>query len=445
MFAKYIFLSLLTLLFQGFFYCENIAVADEQGTVNVNALVPAGEISPGPSPSGGGAVLIFDTQAPQISNVNITEITVSSALISWNTNENSSAYIYYGKTLSYEIGSLQTHSENLVSSHEIKLENLQANKFYYFQVRSLDSVGNQSIKDGFQFRTLAERKNVANVSNFQAVEGDSLVSLSWQNPLIADFQAVKIFRSEIFYPKGFEDGALIYNGKENFFIDKNLINDIVYYYTIFVYDANDNYSSGAVAKATPQKFGLPTSFPAVTPILFPAVTPIFSPILTPIILPSPKISSIKLEDFDFDQGAGNLKIIDGKIEVELGKVLTVSIDAQKVPEAVGMMMLILAQDGEPQSFLFKIESEKNKYSVSFAPPAFGGVYSLTNAFLDKNNNPIQAISGNLIVKVGEKPAEEVPWYIDLLWIFLIIFIILVARMAWKLVKKALVKNKKKIK
>lgn len=408
-----------------------------EDTVNVNALVPSEEISPSPGSSSGGGVPVFDTEAPQILDVKIIEITLNSAIISWKTNESSSAYIYYGKTLSYETGSLQIHSETLNSVHRTKLENLEANTQYYFQVRALDSAGNQSIKDGFQFRTLAERKIISNVSKFQAVGGDSLINLSWQNPSDADLGGVKIFRSEKFYPLNPEEGALIYNGKGNSFIDINLANGTIYYYTAFVYDSSDNYSSGAVVKAMPLKLGMPTSTPPAPSGV--EGTPLASPISQ--ISPVPGITNFKLEDFVFSQNEKNLEIKDKKIEVEFGKSLIISIDSKKVPGLVGTMMFILAQDGEPQSFLFKSDAEKNEYLVSFAPPAIGGVYSLTIAVLDKNNNPAQAISGNLVVSVAEKIAEKAPWYIDLLWIFLIIFIILIARSARIIYKKARKKNK----
>lgn len=402
-------------------------------TVNVNALVPSEETSPGPAPiGGGGAIPFFDTLPPQISGVKITEITLHSALISWNTNENSSAYIYYGQTLSYEIGSRQAHPDTFISTHEIKLENLEANTRYYFQARSLDSAGNQSIKDGFEFRTLAEKKIIANIGEFKAVAGDGEIFLSWRSPLSADFQAMKILRREKFYPKSLEEGLLIYDGKENSFIDKNLVNGITYYYTVFAYDASGNYSSGAVAKAMPWKFGLPFPSPTLTPQI--SSSPVISPIVS--VFPSPEIANLKLEDFNFSQGGKNLKITEGKIEVDSGKSLVVAIDVKKIPESVGTIMFILAQDGEPQSFLFKFDAAKNEYSVSFAPPDIGGVYSLTIAILDKNNNPAQAISGNLIVSVASQELKKSPWYIDWLWIFLIIFIILAARAAWRIYSKA---------
>ncbi len=425
------------ILFLAIFFLFNFSGASFsralEDTVNVNALVPGEETSPGPYIGGGGGAAPFiDVTPPQIFDVKIAEIVLDSAIITWKTSENSSAYIYYGKTLFYEIGSLQAHPETFISSHEIKLENLEANTRYYFQIRSLDGAGNQSIKDGFEFRTLAARKIVPNVNFFKARAGDGEIFLSWQNPPDSDFQAIKIFRSDKFYPKSPEDGALVYNGRENSFIDKNLTNGTVYYYTAFVFDAGGNYSSGAAAKAVPRKPGQPVASPVATPIA--SVAPQVSPV--------PEITNLKLEDFIFTQDSKSLKIIDGKIEAESGKSIIISIDSGKVSELVGTMMFILAQDGEAQTFLFKKDEEKNEYSASFIPPALGGVYSLTIAVLDKKNDPIQAISGSLIVNVAERAAEGVPWYIDLLWIFLIIFIILVLRAVWRIIRKAREKNKR---
>lgn len=431
---RYFFIFLLILLWQSFFNFAGAQVVSQQGDVNINASVPSEGAG-----AGGSIPIISDVVASEIFDIKIDNVTLNSAKVSWKTSELAVPELNYGRAADLEKSYI---GESFTIENYVFLENLSPQTIYYFEIIAIDRGGNRSFVKDLKFTTLGLSDNSppANVSMFRAIGGDSEINLSWQNPPDSDFQGVKIFRSEIFYPKNQEDGALIYEGKENSFVDKNLINGILYYYTVFAYDFSGNYSSGAVAKAVPQKPG------QFTPLPSPVLTPSFSPIPTflpsPLISPIPDIANLKLEDFNFAQEGNGLKIIDNKIEVESEKSLVVSINFEKVPELAGTIMLILAQDGEPQSFLFKKDAKKDEYSVSFTPPAAGGIYSLTIALLDKKNNPMQAISGNLIVNVSGKTPEKAPWYLDLLWIFLILFIIMVLRAMWKIYRKAREKNKR---
>lgn len=436
LFASF-FLSFFIL--QSFFICASAQVISEQDSVNVNASVPgASPVDLGGGGGGGGAPIISDIVPPEIFDIKVDNINFNSARISWKTNEISVPQLSYGKTAAFE----KTYiGESFTLENSIFLENLLPQTIYYFEIIATDRGGIRTFAKDLKFVTLGLPDNIspANVSRFRAVSGDSEINLSWKNPADPDFQGVKIYRSENFYPKDQKGGVLIYDGKESFFIDKDLVNGILYYYTAFAYDYSGNYSSGAVVKARPQKYVLPTPLPSQMPS--PSLLPTASP---PQISPVPSvIPSLKLDDFAFSQDGKDLKNTDGKIEVESGKDLTVSIDPKKVSEMIGTMMFILAQDGEPESFLFKKDIDKNEYSVSFAPPALGGVYSLTIAVLDKKNDPVQAISGNVIVSVAEKKPEKPFWYVDLLWLFLIIFIILLLRALWKIIRKAREENKRK--
>jgi hypothetical protein len=90
--------------------------------------------------------------------------TNNSATINWNTNENSSAIVYYGTsfpsmvegspTTGVTIGgsSMLAHSD-LRSSHSATLNSLSSNTMYYYVLYVRDAEGNESISWPATFRT----------------------------------------------------------------------------------------------------------------------------------------------------------------------------------------------------------------------------------------------------------------------------------------------------
>src|SRR5690606_8513413 len=66
-------------------------------------------------------------------------------------------------------------------------------------------------------------------------------------------------RSATGYPTGPNDGTVEYSGTGTSFVDNGVTNGITYYYALFSFDDVPNYSSGAVATATPS--GAPDTTP----------------------------------------------------------------------------------------------------------------------------------------------------------------------------------------
>lgn len=199
---------------------------------------------------GGGTPLIYDTVPPKIYDVQISGITTRNAEISWKTDENASSYLYYGKTISYEIGIIQAHQESITFFHEIILSDLEENTKYYFQLRSLDSAGNQAIKDGYEFTTLPDIKTPPSVNLFIAEAVEGKIILSWKNPLDANFAGVQINRKVNFPSLNIDDGEIIYSGTSEIFEDISIEDKIKYFYTAFSYNNSNNFSSGVVVFAT---------------------------------------------------------------------------------------------------------------------------------------------------------------------------------------------------
>ena len=248
---KIIFIAFI--IFLNAFNAQNCLSASSS-QMNVDAYVDAGTFE---EEGGGGAPLIYDTAPPKIYDVQISEITTHSVEITWKTDENASAYLYYGKTAAYEIGIIQAHQESITFFHEISLDGLEKNTKYYFQLRSLDSAGNQGIKDGYEFTTLPEIEGPANVISFTAEAVEEKIILSWENPSDANFAGVQINRKTNFPSLNPNDGEMIYSRAGRSFADLDIENGVKYFYTAFSYNNSENFSSGVVAFATGIKTGGP--------------------------------------------------------------------------------------------------------------------------------------------------------------------------------------------
>ncbi len=257
-------------IFLSIFDAHNYLVkAAVQGQMNIDAYVDAET-----SGIGEGVPFIPDSAPPAIYDVQIFEITAQSARVSWKTNENSSAYLYYGKTPSYEIGILQDHPESIGLSHKIKIDGLESGIKYYFQLRSLDSAGNQGIKDGYSFITLSSFISPPNISFFIAQSQEGKIILSWKNQQSGNFSGVQINKNINSPALDPQSGEIIYSGTGENFADTSIKNGVRYFYTAFSYDSAGSFSSGVVASAV----GIKTT---ITPIPRPAPTPI--PTIPPII------------------------------------------------------------------------------------------------------------------------------------------------------------------
>jgi peroxiredoxin len=93
-----------------------------------------------------------DTTAPTISGVNVN-ITESSAIITWTTNEPATGQVNYGETETY--GSTTTLDTNLSKTHTVTLTGLDDGTTYNFQVMSKDSSGNTATSTNQTFKTPA--------------------------------------------------------------------------------------------------------------------------------------------------------------------------------------------------------------------------------------------------------------------------------------------------
>ncbi|MBY0554694.1 fibronectin type III domain-containing protein [bacterium] len=111
-------------------------------------------VNPDSPLDGGGAVpgdCLLDTASPNISSIQVVNITSNSARVQWLTNESSTSQEGHGITGPTTVS---TENTSMVTFHAMDITGLQPYKYYQYNVRSKDSCGNQSVSGTRSFRTL---------------------------------------------------------------------------------------------------------------------------------------------------------------------------------------------------------------------------------------------------------------------------------------------------
>ncbi len=85
-----------------------------------------------------------DCIAPSIFNVSSSEVTVTGAVVSWQTDETSDSLVYYGSSFPL---TMTSYDPALTTDHTITLEGLEECTVYYFYVVSEDQAGNIALDD----------------------------------------------------------------------------------------------------------------------------------------------------------------------------------------------------------------------------------------------------------------------------------------------------------
>lgn len=215
-------------------YYYKISVTDSVGQVtNYTGTFSTLPIPPPPP----------DTEPPIISNVVVTP-NITSAGITWNTNESANSQILYGLTSAYGSSAIDN---NLVLNHSVNLVDLIPNTTYHYKIFSTDGSGNSASTVDATFTTLPDAVSPPNVSNLQIQTNLNSFTLTWLNPSLAvvpDFAGVKILRKVSSSSANVGDGTLVYSGGAQIFVDSNVLPNVNYYYTVFSFDTSNNYSSG---------------------------------------------------------------------------------------------------------------------------------------------------------------------------------------------------------
>ncbi|MCH7529607.1 fibronectin type III domain-containing protein [Patescibacteria group bacterium] len=97
-----------------------------------------------------------DTTAPVISSVASANITASTTVVTWTTDENADSTVYYDTTSGFTISESIPKVEDgiLTVSHSLDITGLTASTTYHFIVESVDSLSNTATSSEQSFTTL---------------------------------------------------------------------------------------------------------------------------------------------------------------------------------------------------------------------------------------------------------------------------------------------------
>lgn len=129
----------------------------------------------GASNSSGDA--IFTTTAEQgITNIRLSDITYTSALISWTTDNATKESVRYGKSIAYD-KTVEGQSLSFTTNHTVKLDNLDAGSDYHAQIVATSESGEISRSNDLLFTTLAN-PNFVRIT--VAIVSENRVTINWQ-------------------------------------------------------------------------------------------------------------------------------------------------------------------------------------------------------------------------------------------------------------------------
>ncbi len=118
--------------------------------------------------------------APGVAEVTVSDINLTSAIISWKTTTIATSKIYYGLTNTYG-QELSDNSGSGVTTHNVKLTNLSNSSTYHFKIIGTDTDGNNLVSDDYNFDTLMMPR-ISNVTfEQQHNTATSTLKVSWDS------------------------------------------------------------------------------------------------------------------------------------------------------------------------------------------------------------------------------------------------------------------------
>ena len=120
-----------------------------------------------------------DVTPPVISDVSTGNITSSSVILRWSTNEPADSQLEYGPTTDY--GSKTSYNAALVTDHELAITGLDAGTTYHARALSSDGGGNAAASADFDFTTLAVDVTPPVITNLTISEKTRVsLAVSWE-------------------------------------------------------------------------------------------------------------------------------------------------------------------------------------------------------------------------------------------------------------------------
>ena len=115
---------------------------------------------------------VSEVAPPVIANEQASNVTSSSALITWSTDESSNSVVEYGVSAAYGSRAGDTaENATYVTNHSVSLSSLASNTLYHYRVKSTDPLGNSATSVDYTFQTPVSAWQVITFDNFESGMG----------------------------------------------------------------------------------------------------------------------------------------------------------------------------------------------------------------------------------------------------------------------------------
>lgn len=128
-----------------------------------------------------------------ISNLNATNMSANSVVLSWSTSEASDSQVEYGLSATY--GASTSLDSTLVSAHSVLLTGLSADTLYHFRVKSRNAAQTLAVSDDATFTTSAAA--AGSINGRDVLMDSSNRILSWLTPQETSYD--RILRANVNY------------------------------------------------------------------------------------------------------------------------------------------------------------------------------------------------------------------------------------------------------
>lgn len=219
------------------YYYKGTVVDNHGNESDYNDIASAGSASKSgvgltPDGSGGG-----DFTAPAISAITASDLSPTSAVITWTTDELANSTIGYSTDTGYatEFGSI-----TMTTSHSVTLSNLTPGTKYYFRVISSDAVNNKSTAEDSSthfFSTLADTTGPT-ISDVKSVVGETSAGISWSTTEAAD--SLVEYSTDDSFSESTSSASLVLGHALTL---SGLTNNTTYNYRVKSADSYDNLST----------------------------------------------------------------------------------------------------------------------------------------------------------------------------------------------------------
>lgn len=272
--------------------------------------------------------------------------------------------IRWGRTTAYELGYIVNN--RFTDEYQTTLTDLEPGTLYEYEVIGYTPFGVATTLKRGQFKTLSGQDFLppVNVNRFMAVRDGTDAVLSWQLPPDKVVAYVRIVRSHLGFPSHPQDGAIVYQGEGEEYIDRDVLSRFSpAYYTAFAFDTAGNVSSGAVsrvfARTAAQEDPLNSTVDE---------TGVDSP--AEVDIKDPTIKMPDTAEIFLLQDNNKHSFFDTTIVLDSERTFMISIPKAAVADTLKSIIVSVSDPTDTRaqsSFLLRINKDKTAYEAVIAP------------------------------------------------------------------------------